>query len=329
MKSRLVTLATAVALLAAVAIGYTVHAAGRAERDVQAGPDHRLDLATAGQLVFRDTSSGPGFGHVAALPLTNLAAQRTVSGLRCDRIATAAGTGVCLTAEPGVVSGFATLLVDRHLVETRRITPPGVPNRARMAPNGRSVAWTAFVTGHSYAAAGFSTRTSILDLDSGKFYADIETLQIFRDGRRLRSPSLNLWGVTFTPDGRRFYASASSDGSTYLVEGDIASWEAQVRQENVECPSLSPDSRRIVFKKRVSSSADQPWQLYVLDLASGAQTPIPGTLGIDDQAAWLDGDTLMYAMNRAGGGSDIWAVAADGSAMPRLLVTDASSPSIT
>src|SRR3712207_7765784 len=53
----------------------------------------------------------------------------------------------------------------------------------------------------------------------------------------------------------------------------------------------------------------------------------PGTTGIDDQAVWLSGDQLAYAAAPAGGGpSSIYAVPADGSAPPQLLVADAMSP---
>ncbi|GAB4005769.1 hypothetical protein GCM10029992_54600 [Glycomyces albus] len=87
-------------------------------------------------------------------------------------------------------------------------------------------------------------------------------------------------------------------------------------------PSLSPDGTRIAFKERTGDGA-RPWRLAVLDLGTGRETGLPGTDGVDDQALWLDGDTLAY-----GSDGGVWAVAADGSAEPRLLAEDAASPSI-
>jgi hypothetical protein len=65
----------------------------------------------------------------------------------------------------------------------------------------------------------------------------------------------------------------------------------------------------------------------VLDLATMRETPLAETAGIDDQAQWLSGSEVAYAKPAPGGGSDIWAVPADGSGSPRLLVRAASSPS--
>ena len=49
---------------------------------------------------------------------------------------------------------------------------------------------------------------------------------------------------------------------------------------------------------------------------------------IDDQAAWLDDATVTYALPRSTSGTptrDTYAVAADGSSAPRLLVSGANS----
>ncbi|HCT75472.1 MAG TPA: hypothetical protein DGT23_02550 [Micromonosporaceae bacterium] len=328
-RARITVLLIAVVVLTAVAGLYNLRAVLLAQQHDPAVPSGKLDLGQPGQIIFRNTQAGTGFGRVASVPIGHPAAERVVTGLSCDRVYAAAAAAVCLASRPGAVPRFTTTLVDRNLQETRTISPPGVPNRARLSSDGRMVAWTAFVTGHSYAKTGFSTRTSILDLNSEKFYADIETLQIHRDGGRLRASDLNLWGVTFAKDGKTFYASASTGGRTYLIEGDVATWEAKTLRENAECPSLSPDGTRLVFKKRVASDGARPWSLHVLDLSTMTEKPLPGSDGIDDQAVWLDDHTVMFAMNRDGGGTDVWAANADGTGAPRLLVPDASSPSVT
>jgi hypothetical protein len=192
------------------------------------------------------------------------------------------------------------------------------------------VSWTVFVTGESYAKAGFSTWTSILDTHTGEYIANIESIALYRGGVRYYSPDVNYWGVTFTDDDDRFYATVGSKGKTHLVEGSVADWEARTLRENVECPSLSPDNTRLVFKKRVAGDPRHPWRLHALDLTSGRETALAETASVDDQAAWLDDETVAYArQGRARGSTDIWTVRADGLAPPRLLIPGGMSPART
>jgi Tol biopolymer transport system component len=97
--------------------------------------------------------------------------------------------------------------------------------------------------------------------------------------------------------------------------------------QNLECPSLSPDGTRIAFKKRILSGASL-WHEYVLDLRTMKQTPLAEHRSVDDQAAWLDNDTVAYALPKEGDtkSTDLWSVPADGSGKPTLLIPDASSP---
>lgn len=320
---RLVAVAVAAVVLAAVAIGYAVVRRAEPSRSADAA---RIDLGAPGQVVFRNLRPGSGHGHLAAVPIGAPGGARTVSGVSCARVHAVRGAGLCLRPWAGAAEGFDAVLLDRKLGETQRVKAAGIPNRARLAPDGRRAAWTAFVTGHSYAASGFSTRTTILDRRANRLYGDIESLAIFRDGVRVRAPDVNLWGVTFVPGSDRFYASLATGGDTYLLRGEIGRWRATTLRTNVECPSISPGGSRLAFKKRGSAGAGRPWHLSVLDLATMKETRLPGTEGIDDQAAWLDDHTVMYALPRPGGGSDIWATPADGTGAPRLLIPDASSP---
>ncbi|NUT33735.1 MAG: hypothetical protein HOV79_11740 [Hamadaea sp.] len=299
LRLKWLTFATATVTLLGAAAGYAVNRA-------QSGPPTPtgvIDLGRPGQIVFLDAG-----GHVAAVPAADPAARRTVTGLRCDRFHAAPTLGVCLQSG---VARMTALLVGPHLAEVRRFTPPGIPSRARVAPDGRRVAWTAFVTGHSYAGTGFSTVTSIVDLDHDKYYADLETLRT-----PVRGLDRNLWGVTFTPDG--FYVTAASGGRTHLVQATMAPWQGRVVHAGVECPSFG--FGRIAFKKKLASGT---WRLAVLDPQTLAETELPGTDGVDDQALWLDPGHLLYGL-----GGDIWIVAADGSAAPSVLITGASSPSV-
>ncbi len=130
---------------------------------------------------------------------------------------------------------------------------------------------TAFVSGHSYADKGsFSTQTTLIDVQRAKVIADLEDFEITREGEKFESIDFNFWGVTFSADGERFYATLASRGKTYLIEGDIEARTARTLRENVECPSLSPDGTRIVYKKLMREPGI--WRYHVLDLASGRDT---------------------------------------------------------
>jgi hypothetical protein len=60
--------------------------------------------------------------------------------------------------------------------------------------------------------------------------------------------------------------------------------------------------------------------------ASGTRIPLAETRSVDDQPAWLDPNTIAYAVPRGTADSDIWSVPADGSGTPHLLIPDAESP---
>ncbi|SEG60095.1 WD40-like Beta Propeller Repeat [Thermomonospora echinospora] len=313
-------------VLTGIAVAYTVRAADERRPTPGKATGAAFDL-TAGRLVFRDMRPGRGRDAVAAVPLARTRDGRTSADLRCVRFYAAAGTGVCLNTAPGPVPRTYAAVLDRNLREVRRVALPGVPSRARVSASGRMISWTVFVQGDSYSDGSFSTRTGVLDTRTGRTVTSLEGIALTLDGRRHRSPDVNFWGVTFAADDDLFYATVSTGGRTYLVEGSFTRWTARTLRENAECPSLSPDGRRLVFKKRVSRDPADPWRLYALDLRTLRETPLAEPHSVDDQAAWLDARTVMYARPRESGGSDVWAVPADGSGPPRLLVPDAASPS--
>ena len=306
---KLVLALAGTALLVGAAVTYTVTARqGVAEEP----PAEHLTLAP-GQLLFRDT----GTGRVTALS----AGVRRISGLKCDRFAAARQTAVCLAARPGVLPPVTDMLVlDANLNVRHQEALPGTPSRARVSPDGKLVYWTLFVTGDSYSATGFSTRAGLYEVETGQLVKTIEELPVFIDGERYFASDVNYWGITFAPDGKRFYATLGSRGKTYLVEGDYGRYRGKTLRENVECPSLSPDGTRIAFKKKVS---DGVWRLSVLDLATLRETELAETRSVDDQALWQDASTVLYGL-----GKDVWAVPADGTGTPRLLVADAASPAL-
>jgi hypothetical protein len=311
---RILIVVAAVIALGAGATAYALRAPDEVAVAVEPGP---VEL-TAGRLLFVDDSSG----KVASVPLSDPAGPRRVSALSCKRFFTAAKQGLCLADRSGPFPGSVSIFVDQALTETHRIDVAGVPNRAKLSADGRMASWTTFVTGDSYAQTGaFSTRTGIYDRQTQTYQSNLEGTRI---AGIKRAEDMNFWGVTFAEDDRSYYATVSTAGKTYLINGDAVDTSAKPLRENVECPSLSPDGKRVAFKKRVPGDGARPWREHVLDLTTMVETPLAETRGIDDQVVWLDNDTIAYGLP----GEGIWAVQANGEGAPRQLVPHASSPSV-
>jgi hypothetical protein len=305
-------------LLALVSAGAVLHAQPGGGKPATG----RLELGRPGQVIFRDMRRDAGQNHLAAV--RDLGATRVVGTPSCTRFAAARGTGVCLRDRGGLIPAYDAVVLDAGLREVKRFAVSGTPTRARVSPSGRMVAWTMFVSGDSYAGMDFTTRTAIFDTRTGAYVPNLEAYDVA--GVR-KAPDINIWGVTFADDDR-FYATLATGGKTHLVEGGVSTRRLKVLRDNVECPSLSPDGTRLVFKKRVHSLASgRPWQLRVLDLRTMAETPVAEHRSIDDQVVWLTNGMLLYAVAREGG-SDLWSVPADGSGIPELKIRDAVSPAV-
>jgi Tol biopolymer transport system component len=134
--------------------------------------------------------------------------------------------------------------------------------------------------------------------------------------------------MTFARDGDHFYATLRTGGQRYLVHGSVDAHSMTIIRSDVECPSLSPDERWIVYKHPLKGAFEAGWRLYLLDVARGTEQPLKSlTRSIDDQVDWFDNDHIVYH-DSASSGTGVWMLAIDGSAPPRLLLSDAYSPAV-
>jgi hypothetical protein len=319
MKRR-VAFALLVAGSLALAGGYVGWKASSASRASLAGAAS-TNVVGGDRIVFQNVNRENGYAQVSSVPFADPGGKRRLSGLVCERIHFSAGRGICLMPSRNVLGhAYDAILLDSRLRRRHEIRLPGINSRARISPDGRYAAATGFVTGDSYAGDSFSTRTFILDLERGDKVANLEDFEVYRaDGSRVRSIDFNFWGVTFARGGR-FYATLKTKGRTYLVRGDISARRLDVLREGVECPSLSPDGKRIAFKKRIAEAA---WRLSVLNLETLEDRPLAETRSVDDQAEWLNNDELLYGLD-----ASVWTVRADGNGTPRMLIRDALSPAV-
>jgi hypothetical protein len=324
-----------IAVLCLIAAGgYVLVARHRQVAQAAAAPDVavRQDVdrvAAQPHLTFRNTALGAGYGRVALVPLTDPGGPRAFTQTDCDRVYANPKGAICLIANRGLATTYTSEWLGRDWNPMRNLPLTGLPSRARVSPDGSLAATTTFVFGDSYTNPGqFSTRTLVSKTD-GSGNVDLETFALYVGGKPNAATDRNLWGVTFADDDR-FYATAASGGKTWLVQGTISGARLTAIVEDVECPSLSPDGTRIAFKQHGTLPAGQ-WRLAVLTLATGARTMLAETHSVDDQTEWLDNGTIVYGRPREGTGSassDVWTVPADGTGTPKILVSDAWSPSV-
>jgi hypothetical protein len=286
-------------------------------------------VANVPRIVFRNTALGAGYGKVAMVPLSAPSGPRALTTTACDRVFAASGHTLCLASDPGVVTTYTAKAWADSGGPATDLPLHGIPSRARLSDDARLAATTSFVSGDSYAQAGFSTRTIVTNLQSGASL-DLENFTLMHRGVSIKPADRNFWGVTFAPDDDHFYVTVSFGGITWLAQGQLSTRTVRTIRADAECPSLSPDGTRVAYKKR-GTRGPGDWRLAVMDLATGRETMLAESHSVDDQVEWLDDHQILYGLPGPGADAaqtNVWVVPADGTGAPRLLIAKAWSPAV-
>ena len=84
-------------------------------------------------MLFRSTALGETYGRVSLAYLDATDDRRYVSPLQCDRVHFAAGRGLCLEADRGVVTTYRAHIFDREFRILHTFPLGGIPSRARLS----------------------------------------------------------------------------------------------------------------------------------------------------------------------------------------------------
>ncbi|GAB3449180.1 PD40 domain-containing protein [Phycicoccus ginsengisoli] len=332
-RGRLATLVALALVLVGGTAAYLVRSHDARQEAVRTAPAQATvavaTVQSGPRIVFRNTAIGPDYGRVAMVPLAAPGGARAFTGASCDRVFAASGHTLCLASDPGVVTTYTARAWADAGGPKVDLPLTGTPSRARLSDDAKLAATTSFVSGDSYAAKAFSTRTVVTTLATGAS-VDLETFRLVHRGRTVTPSDRNYWGVTFAPDDDHFYVTVQFGGKTWLASGRLSTRTVTTLRQDAECPSLSPDGTKVAYKKR-GDRGPGDWRLAVMDLATGRETALAEQHSVDDQVEWLDDATILYGLpgeGTAAAESNVWAVPADGTGAPRLLIAKAWSPAV-
>ncbi|MES3023163.1 MAG: hypothetical protein V4857_16485 [Pseudomonadota bacterium] len=284
-------------------------------------------------MLVRFAGAGPNAGRIDIVDAARGKLRQSLA-LRCDRVHYGAGVIACLRSVAG--QGLKLDLADRSGTPSITLGFPNVllASRVRVARDGSFAAFTGFSAGHSYSGTDFSTRTYLIDVVRKRLVADLSTFKVVEtDSLKLPAKRINVWGVTFDPKGaNHFMATVGAAGQVFLAKGDATAKTLTLLRAEIECPSYSPDGKRLAFKRRNGTGG---WFPAVLDIASGRETVMHEVRSVDDQIEWVSNNVLVYELARPTSASgsaveltDLVTRKADGQSKSALLLPEAGSPSV-
>lgn len=254
--------------------------------------------------------------------------------LHCDRVYAGAATIACLRTVAG--QGLKLDLADRQGKTHTTLNFPNVllASRVRVSRDGAMAAFTGFSAGHSYVGTDFSTRTYLIDVVRKRLLADVSTFKVIESAElKLAAKRINVWGVSFDPMlANRFVATVGAGGQVFLAEGNIQNKTLTLLRADMECPSFSPDGKRVAFKRRNPAGG---WFPAVYEFASRREWVMQEVRSIDDQIEWLNNETIAYELVQAATATaktpnetDVMVRKADGRGVSTVLLSNAGSPSV-
>lgn len=89
----------------------------------------------------------------------------------------------------------------------------------------------------------------------------------------------------------------NGDSKTYpseqpeIMRGTLSDMTIEPTGRVGSCPSLSPDSKTLVFKEM---RQDGTFELVAVDVATNTRQKLGETRSVDDQVEWLDNDPILY-----------------------------------
>lgn len=286
--------------------------------------------AQPGEVLVVNRVPGDDYGRLA---IRHADGTRTLLDRECMRVHINADHGVCLSRDSGIVPQFTTTFFEsiNPNVEIKSY-PSALPSRARISPEGRFSAVTAFVTGGSYADIGgeASTLVTIDEIESTALLRGARQFDVISDEPRFNNLDPQFWGISFV-DENEVYITGFYGEEPEIMHGYLEDMTLEPTGWVGSCPSVSPDGKTLVFKEMLPNG---DFELVAVDVETQTKWKLGETRSVDDQVEWLDNDTILYALHPEGGDTalqpefDIWMIDIAEGSEPELFLPNADSPAV-
>lgn len=141
--------------------------------------------------------------------------------------------------------------------------------------------------------------------------------------RALTSVVQNYYAA-ISPDGKKIAFTSNRDGNNeiYVMNSDGSNQQNLTRSPGTRdwWPNWSPDGTRIIFYSWNTAAGPYTGEIYVMDAAGGAWTPLTSNTALDADPQWSpDGKRIVFMSERDGqGNQEIYVMNADGTGAVRL-----------